>query len=94
MILLIGAWIFFMRQMQGGGGKAMSLQVQAKLLTENQHRVTFKTWPGSTRPRDEVEEIIDFLKDPEEVHEARRQDPRRCSWSALLEPARHCWPRP
>ncbi|MBI5238429.1 MAG: ATP-dependent metallopeptidase FtsH/Yme1/Tma family protein [Deltaproteobacteria bacterium] len=65
MILLIGVWIFFMRQMQGGGGKAMSFgKSKAKLLTETQHRVTFKDVAGIEESKAEVEEIIDFLKDP------------------------------
>jgi len=52
MLLLVGVWIFFMRQMQIGGGKAMSFgKSRAKLLTENTHKVTFADVPVSTKPR-------------------------------------------
>jgi len=52
MLLLIGVWIFFMRQMQVGGGKAMSFgKSRAKLLSENTHKVTFNDVAASTRPR-------------------------------------------
>jgi cell division protease FtsH len=65
MILLIALWIFFMRQMQAGGGKAMSFgKSRAKLLTEDQHRVTFKDVAGIDEAKDEVQEIIEFLQDP------------------------------
>ena len=52
MLLLIGVWFFFMRQMQVGGGKAMSFgKSRAKLLTENQHRVRLTTSRASRKPR-------------------------------------------
>ncbi|MDE2181963.1 MAG: ATP-dependent zinc metalloprotease FtsH [Alphaproteobacteria bacterium] len=66
MLLLIGVWVFFLRQMQAGGGKAMGFgKSRAKLLTERQGRVTFEDVAGVDEAKDDLKEIVDFLKDPQ-----------------------------
>lgn len=65
MVLLVGVWIFFMRQMQMGGGKAMSFgKSKAKLLNEHSNKITFNDVAGIEEPKGELEEIIAFLRDP------------------------------
>ena len=65
MILIIAVWIFFMRQMQGSGGKAMGFgKSRARLLTEKQGRVTFENVAGIDEAKEELEEIVEFLRDP------------------------------
>ena len=65
MLLLIGVWIFFMRQMQGGKGGAMGFgRSKAKLLTESRGKITFNDVAGIDEAKEEVEEIVEFLKDP------------------------------
>ena len=65
-LLLIGVWIFFMRQMQGGTRGAMGFgKSKARLLTENKNRVTFDDVAGVEEAKEEVVEIVDFLKDPQ-----------------------------
>jgi cell division protease FtsH len=64
-LLMIGLWVFFVRQMQAGGGKAMSFgKSRARLLTENQQRITFEDVAGVEESKIELEEIIAFLREP------------------------------
>ncbi len=65
MLLLIGIWIFFMRQMQSGGGKAMAFgKSRARLVTDKSKKVTFADVAGVDEAKAELEEIIEFLRDP------------------------------
>ena len=64
-LIVIGVFLFFMRQMQVGGGKALSFgKSKAKILTKELHQVTFESVAGIEEAKDELEEIIDFLRDP------------------------------
>ena len=79
MLLLVGVWIFFMRQMQAGGGKAMSFgKSRARLLNENQTRVTFSDVAGVDEAKDELQEVIAFLKDPKKFTRLGGRIPKGC----------------
>ena len=65
MLLLIGVWIFFMRQVQIGGGKALAFgKSRARILNKEKNRITFNDVAGIEEAKEELKEIIDFLKDP------------------------------
>ena len=65
MLFLVGVWFFFMRQMQGGGGKAMSFgKSRAKMLNQDQIKVTFADVAGCDEAKEEVGEVVDFLREP------------------------------
>jgi cell division protease FtsH len=76
-LLIIGVWVFLMRQMQSGSGKAMGFgKSRAKLLTEKQGRVTFDDVAGVDEAKDDVVEIVDFLKDPHKFQRLGGKIPR------------------
>ncbi|HUK42675.1 MAG TPA: ATP-dependent zinc metalloprotease FtsH [Candidatus Acidoferrales bacterium] len=79
MLLLIGVWVFFMRRMRAGGGRIMAFgKSRAKLLTENQHRVTFGDVAGVDEAKDDLQEIIAFLKDPKKFTKLGGHIPKGC----------------
>ncbi len=80
MILLLGIWIFFMRQMQSGGGKALSFgKSKARLMNEDKNKITFKDVAGVDEAKEELHEIIEFLKEPQKFNKLGGKIPKRCS---------------
>jgi cell division protease FtsH len=76
-ILIIAIWIFFMRQMQGAGGRAMGFgKSKAKLLTESQGRVTFEDVAGVDEAKEDLQEIVEFLRDPQKFQRLGGRIPR------------------
>ena len=76
-LLLIGFWIFMLRQMQSGGNKALSFgKSRAKLLNNQQKRVTFKDVAGVEEPKEELQEIIEFLKEPQKFQKLGGRIPK------------------
>jgi cell division protease FtsH len=78
-LVLIGVWVFFMRQMQSGGGRAMGFgKSRARLLTEKSGRVTFEDVAGIDEAKQELEEIVEFLKDPQKFQRLGGKIPKGC----------------
>jgi cell division protease FtsH len=79
MLLLIGVWVFFMRQMQSGSGRAMGFgKSKAKLLTERQGRVTFDDVAGVDEAKSDLQEVVEFLRDPQKFQRLGGRIPRGC----------------
>src|SRR5690606_15080865 len=77
MFLILAVWIFFMRQMQGSGGKAMGFgKSKAKLLTEAHGRVTFEDVAGVDEAKEDLQEIVEFLRDPQKFQKLGGRVPR------------------
>jgi len=76
-LAFIGLWIFFMRQMQAGGGRAMGFgKSKAKLLTERSGRVTFEDVAGVDEAKEDLQEIVEFLRDPQKFQRLGGKIPR------------------
>ncbi len=76
-LLILGFWIFFMRQVQSGGNKALSFgKSRAKLSSSSQKKVTFKDVAGVEEPKDELQEIIEFLKEPQKFQKLGGRIPK------------------
>ncbi len=79
MLIILGIWIFVMRQMQGSGGKAMGFgKSKAKLLTEAHGRVTFDDVAGIDEAKEDLQEIVEFLRDPQKFQRLGGRIPRGC----------------
>ena len=77
MLLIIGIWLFFMRQVQGGGNRAMSFgKVRARMLEKDKNAITFADVQGIDEAREEVSEIVDFLSDPQKFEKLGGEIPR------------------
>ena len=93
-LLLIGVWIYFMNRMQGGGkGGAMGFgKSKAKMLTEKHGRVTFDDVAGIDEAKEELEEIVEFLRNPQKFSRLGGKIPKGAlCWLALRAPVRRCW---
>jgi ATP-dependent Zn protease len=78
MLILIGVWIFFMRQMQSGGGKALSFgKSRARLASDQSAKVTFEDVAGIDEAKEELGEIVEFLRDPKKIHPPGRTNSQR-----------------
>ena len=77
LLLIVGFWVFFMRQMQSGGNKALSFgKSRAKLSSSTQKKVTFKDVAGVEEPKEELQEIIDFLREPQKYQKLGGRIPK------------------
>jgi cell division protease FtsH len=95
LFLLVGFWIIMMRQMQAGGNKALSFgKSRARLLTAQQKKATFKDVAGIDEAKEELQEIIDFLKDPQKFQKLGGRIPKGVLLVGPRARGRPCWRGP
>ena len=91
-LILLGLWIFMMRQMQSGGNKALSFgKSRARLHSSQQKKVTFKDVAGVEEAKEELQEIIEFLREPQKFQKLGGRIPKGVLLIGLPAPARRCW---
>jgi len=94
-VLLIGIWFFFMRQMQSGGNKALSFgKSRARLLSMQQKKITFKDVAGVDEAKEELKEIIEYLREPQKFQKLGGRIPKGVLLVGPPEPAKRCWRGP
>ena len=92
MMLLIGLWVFFMRQMQGGRGGAFSFgKSRARMTGENDHKITFEDVAGCKEAKEEVAELVDFLRNPVKFRKLGAKIPRGILMVGNRAPVKHYW---
>ena len=95
MLLLIGVWIFFMRQMQGGAGRAMSFgRSRARMLNQEQGKVTFDDVAGVDEAKEELSEVVDFLSNPRKFTRLGGRIPKGVLLVGPPGTGKTCWPAP
>jgi cell division protease FtsH len=95
MLLLVGVWIFFMRQMQNGGGRAMNFgRSRARMITQEQTRITFDDVAGVDEAKEELTEVVQFLSDPKKFTRLGGRIPKGVLLVGRRGPVKRCSPGP
>ena len=95
-LLLIGAWFYFMRMQSGGGGKGGAFSFgksRARLLDKDSNKVTFADVAGCDEAKEEVQEIVDYLKAPNRYQSLGGRVRAVFCWQAAPVRVKHCWPK-
>ena len=92
LLFFVGIWGFFFRRMSGAEGGVMSFaRSKAKVFADDEVKVRFADVAGVDEAREELREVVEFLKTPKKYTNSEAASPRACCWSDLPERARRCW---